>query len=308
MKNAHLMPNFSDSMSYLYLEHCKVDKEDNSIAAHDNEGKTSIPCASLSVILLGPGTSITHAAVKSIADNGCSVVWCGEEGVRFYAQAWPDTKSAKNILKQAFLQVIPELRMKVVRKMYEKRFLEKTPEDMTLRQLRGKEGSRVKEIYANLSKETGVEWNGRNYKFSDWGESDTINRAISWANACLYALVHAGIVTLGYSTALGFIHVGKQLSFVYDIADLYKMDTVVPVAFQAVADNPDNLEHEIRRRCRMAFKENKILEKIVKDIEELMNIEGNDADKKLREMCEDGAGYLWEGFSTITEAGKKWEE
>lgn len=214
MKDLHILPTFSDGLSYLYTEHSVVEKEDNAIVLISAEGRTPVPCASLSTLLLGPGTTITHAAVKVLADNGCSAIWCGEGVVRFYAQGVGETRSASNILKQSVLHSVPELRMKVVRKMYEMRFAERLPEELTLQQIRGKEGIRVRETYSKLSKATGVEWSGRDYKTSDWNAASSINKAISCANSCLYGVTHAGIVSLGFSPALGFVHMGKQLSFV----------------------------------------------------------------------------------------------
>jgi len=220
MKNLHILPRVRDSWTYLYAEHCVVEQDDKAIALFDDKGKTPVPCASLSLLMLGPGTKITHAAIRTLAESGCLVAWTGEQAVRFYAQGIGETRSSANLLRQALLHADPVQRLKVVRRMYELRFPDSLDSALTLQQIRGKEGIRVRETYARWSRETGVKWDGRAYKQSDWKRATPINRALSAANSCLYGVVHAAIVAAGYSTALGFIHTGKTLSFVYDVADL----------------------------------------------------------------------------------------
>jgi len=306
MKDKQLLPRFSDGNSFLYLEHCKVERDANAVAAYMEDAKIPVPCASLSTLMLGPGTNISHAAVKVLADNGCQVIWCGEQGVRFYAQGFPDTKSAANTLKQAFLQSIPELRLKVIRKMYTMRFFEDLPEGLTLQQIRGKEGARVRDNYAYWSRKTNIPWKGRNYKLNDWDISDNINKALSWANSCLYGVVQAGIVSLGYSPALGFINIGKQLSFVYDIADLYKTEITVPIAFTTVSEGPTKIEPVIRKRCREMFKEKRLLEQIVKDIDIIMSAADKDIPKLTEPLDGESMGMLWNGFANFTVGGRNW--
>src|SRR5437867_9703881 len=117
-QDLHLLPKVRDSWSYLYVEHCRIDQEDKAIAIHEGNGKTPVPCAVLSLLMLGPGTSITHAAIRTLADNGCLVVWAGEQGVRFYAQGMGETRSSANLLRQAYLHSHIQLRLRVVRAMY----------------------------------------------------------------------------------------------------------------------------------------------------------------------------------------------
>jgi CRISPR-associated protein Cas1 len=172
MNDLHLLPKVRDSWSYLYVEHKKVDQEDKAIALHDKSGKIAVPCASLTALLLGPGTSITHAAVKVLADSGCLVMWTGEGAVRFYAQGLGETRSARNLLHQARLVSTPELRLQVVRRLYEMRFTEPLDASLTLQQIRGREGIRVREAYAKASRETGVSWSGRSYRRDSWHSAD----------------------------------------------------------------------------------------------------------------------------------------
>lgn len=296
MKDLHLLPKVRDSWSHLYVEHCRVDQEDKAIAVLDAGGKTPVPCAALTLLMLGPGTNITHAAIRSLAENGCLVMWTGEQGVRFYAQGMGETRSARNLLRQARLCSNPEWRLEVVRRMYQMRFPEPLEPSLTLRQIRGKEGIRVREAYASTSRETGVEWSGRSYHSDNWGSADPINRALSCANSCLYGICHAAIVSAGYSPALGFIHTGKMLSFVYDVADLYKVQLTLPLAFHAVAEGTQDLEGRVRRECRDVFHSARLLQRIVPDIEEALSVvDPREGDEEMDFDADDALpGWLWD--------------
>ncbi|NSW58711.1 MAG: type I-E CRISPR-associated endonuclease Cas1 [Armatimonadetes bacterium] len=266
MDNLRSLPKFRDGLSYLYLEHCRIDQCDKSVSFHDKDGETPVPAASVAVLMLGPGTSITQAAIRALADNNTLVIWCGEENVRFYAWGTGGTRSARAILEQARLASDDQLRLQVVHRMYRMRFDERLDADMDIQQLRGKEGMRVRAAYRRASAESGVPWSGRNYDRGSWSAADPVNRALSAANSCLYGLCHAAILSSGFSPALGFIHTGKQLSFVYDIADLYKAEITIPVAFQAAKDGPADIERRVRLACRDLFRETQLLKRIIPDI------------------------------------------
>lgn len=272
MRDLHALPRFQDGLSFLYLEKGHIDRHHKSVAYHTDLGTTPIPVASLALLMLGPGSTITHAAIKTLADNDCLVAWCGERGVRFYSCGLGRTRSAKKLLRQARLLCDPELHMRVVRRMYAMRFEEPLEPGLDLQQVRGKEGARVRNAYAEASRKWDVPWHGRSYNRTDWRSADPVNRALSAANACLYGICHAAIRAVGYSPALGFIHTGKLLSFVYDIADLYKTDITVPVAFAVAAEAPQHLERAVRYTCRDAFRETKLLQRIVPDIEEVLDV------------------------------------
>jgi len=282
VKDLHELPKLRDGMSYLYLERCIIDQKYKAVEAVDKMGRTMIPVANLAVLMLGPGTSITHEAVKTLTDNGCSLLWCGEEGVRLYAQGHGETRSGYQLLKQAELAGNPVTRMEVVLRMYRFRFGDELDPTLTIEQVRGYEGVRVREAYAEASRKYGVPWQGRNYDRQDWGAGDPINRALSAANACLNGISHAAIVSAGYSPGLGFIHTGKQFSFVYDIADLYKTDLTVPLAFYLTSRGTQRLESRVRHTCRDVFRKAKLLGRIVADIEHLLDLS--------REILEAGAG------------------
>ena len=276
MRNLHALPAFRDGLSFLYLEKGHIDRHLKAVAYHTELGVTPVPVASLALLMLGPGTTITHAAVKTLADNDCLIAWCGDAGVRFYAAGIGRTHSSRNLLRQARLVCTPQLHKRVVYRMYAMRFKEPMPDDLELQQLRGKEGVRVREAYAAASRQYGVPWSGRSYKRGDWRAADPVNRALSAANACLYGIVHAAIVASGYSPALGFIHTGKQLSFVYDIADLYKTQITIPVAFQVAASSSTNIERDARYGCRDAFRQSRLLQHIIPDIEVALHVSDDD--------------------------------
>ncbi|MCZ7575403.1 MAG: type I-E CRISPR-associated endonuclease Cas1e [Ardenticatenaceae bacterium] len=270
MQDLHQLPKLRDSLSYLYVEHAILDKKDKAVEFIRESGRTLIPVANLSVLLLGPGTSITHAAITTLADSGCSVVWTGQEATRFYAQGMGETRKAHRLLHQARLVSDHALRLQVVERMYRARFDADLPPDLTLSQIRGMEGVRVRQAYAEASRQHGVPWQGRRYDRSKWERSDPVNRALSAANALLNGLCHAAIVSGGYSPGLGFIHTGKQTSFVYDVADLYKVEITIPVAFAAVAASAERVESRVRATCRERFKEVRLLQRILPDIDALL--------------------------------------
>ncbi len=272
MRDLHELPKVRDSLSYLYLEHTCIQQKHKAVEAVDEDGRTMVPAAALCVLMLGPGTSITHAAVKTLADSGCLVVWVGEDGTRCYAQGGGETRKAYHLLHQAKLASDPEKRLQVVRRMYEHRFQQQLGSELRLQQIRGLEGQRVRQAYARASQTYGVEWHGRRYDRSSWGSADPPNRALSLANALLNGLCHAAIVSGGYSPALGFIHTGKQRSFVYDIADLYKTEVTIPVAFRTVAESTEKIYPRVRLACREAFKEHRLLKRILPDIKNLLDL------------------------------------
>ena len=272
LKDLHELPKIRDGLSYLYVEHMKIEQAQKAIECIDKVGKVRVPAAALALLMIGPGTSITHEAVKTLTDNGCLAVWCGEQGVRFYAQGVGETRKGYQLMRQAELVSDPTKRMAVVRRMYQYRFDEELAPNLTIEQVRGMEGTRVRKAYALASREYNVLWLGRHYNRQAWATSDPINRALSTANACLNGLCHAAIVSAGYSPGLGFVHQGKQLSFVYDIADLYKTRITVPLAFYVTAESTHQLETRIRRACRDAFQQARLLGRIVNDIDAMLNL------------------------------------
>ena len=260
-----------ERVSMVFLQKGQIDVKDGAFVEIDKEGvRTHIPVGSVACIMLEPGTRISHHAVSLAARSGTLLVWVGEAGVRLYASGQPGGARSDRLLYQAKLALDDSARLKVVRKMYEIRFGEKPPERRSVEQLRGIEGSRVKKTYQLLAKQAGVTWKGRNYDRNQWDSADMPNRCISSATACLYGISEAAILAAGYAPAIGFIHTGKPLSFVYDIADLFKFDDIIPHAFKIAAKSYRDPEREVRLMCRDIFRQTKILKKIIPTIEEVL--------------------------------------
>jgi CRISPR-associated protein Cas1 len=260
-----------ERISLIFISYGQIDVVDGAFVVIDKNGvREHIPVGSVACIMLEPGTRVSHAAAKLAAYVGTLLVWVGEAGVRLYASGQPGGARSDQLLYQARLALDADLRLKVVRKMYEMRFGEPPPSRRGVDQLRGIEGARVRKTYELLAKRYGVKWRGRRYDPEEWDASDTANRCISAATACLYGITEAAVLAAGYAPAVGFIHTGKPLSFVYDIADIYKFDTVVPLAFQIAAKQPSHPDRMVRKACRDLFRETKILKRIIPDIEAIL--------------------------------------
>jgi len=264
-----------ERVSLLFIEKGEIDVLDGAFVVVDKTGiRTHVPVGSIACLMLEPGTRVSHKAAALAARVGTLLVWVGEAGVRLYASGQPGGARSDRLLYQAKLALDDHARLKVVRKMYEIRFGEKPPEHRSVDQLRGIEGARVRKMYQLLAKRYGVEWKQRNYDAEEWGSGDLPNRCLSSATACLYGITEAAVLAAGYAPAVGFIHTGKPLSFIYDIADLVKFDTVVPVAFKIAAQDPGEPERAVRLACRDIFRETKLLKKIIPLIEDVLSAGG----------------------------------
>lgn len=261
-----------ERLSILFIEKGHLDVLDGAFVVVDKSGvRTHIPVGGVACLMLEPGTRTSHAAVALAARVGTLLVWVGEAGVRLYSSGQPGGARADRLLYQAKLALDDTLRLKVVRKMYAMRFGEAPPERRSVEQLRGIEGARVRETYKLIAKKYGVEWKSRNYDTSEWDKGDLPNRCLSSATSCLYGVTEAAVLAAGYAPAVGFIHTGKPLSFVYDVADIYKFETVVPVAFKIAAKSPHNPEQQVRIACRDVFRESRLLDRIIPGIEEMLS-------------------------------------
>lgn len=264
-----------DRVSMIFVQYGQIDVLDGAFVVIDKAGvRTHIPVGSVACIMLEPGTRVSHAAVRLASLVGTLLVWVGESGVRLYASGQPGGARADRLLYQAKLALDDDLRLKVVRKMYEVRFGEPAPMRRSVEQLRGIEGARVRETYKLLARQYGVQWRARNYDRSQWDAADIPNRCLSAATSCLYGITEAAVLAAGYAPAVGFIHTRKPLSFVYDIADLFKFDSVVPIAFRIAAKSPNEVEREVRLACRDLFRSSKLLGKIIPTIEDVLSAGG----------------------------------
>lgn len=264
-----------DRSSFVWVGRGRIDVEDGAFVVADDQGvRMQIPVGALTVLFFEPGAVVTHEAVKLAARVGCLLVWIGEGGVRLYAAGQPGGARSDRLLHQARLALDEGLRLKVVRKMYALRFGEEPPERRSLDQLRGIEAARVKKMYELLADQHKVRWHGRRYDPKTYSSGDVANICLSAANACLYGVCEAAILAAGYAPAIGFLHTGKPQSFVYDIADIVKFETVVPAAFRVAAQNPANPEREARIACRDLFLKSRLLKRIVPLIEDVLSIDG----------------------------------
>lgn len=264
----------SERLSYIYVEHATIHRADNAITVTEERGVTHIPAASLSALLLGPGTRVTHQAMVLLGECGTSAIWVGEQGVRYYAHGRSLARSSRLLIAQAEKVSNTRSRLEVARTMYAWRFPGEDTSQLTMQQLRGREGARVRRVYRYWSDKTGVPWSRRDYNPNDFGDSDPINQALSAGHACLYGIVHAAIVALGCAPGLGFVHTGHAWSFVYDIADLYKADTTIPLAFEIASEfgKEDDIGSITRKKARDIFEEKKLVKQIVEDLQYLLEV------------------------------------
>ncbi|MDY3041605.1 type I-E CRISPR-associated endonuclease Cas1e [Streptococcus pluranimalium] len=297
------LPKISDRVSFLYVEHAKINRVDSAITVADSRGTVKIPAAMLGVLLLGPGTDISHRAVELIGDTGTSMIWVGERGVRQYAHGRALAHSTKFLEKQARLFSNTRSRLRVARKMYQMRFPGEDVSELTMQQLRGREGARVRKIYRMCARKYGVAWDKREYNPDDFEVGTPVNQALSAANVALYGLVHSIIVALGISPGLGFVHTGHDLSFVYDVADLYKAETTIPIAFEIAANSQegDDIGRLTRLSVRDAFVDGKLMAQIVKDLQYMLDVEDED------ELTADILA-LWDDKAELVKHGVSYRE
>ena len=271
-----------DRASILFIEKGRLDVLDGAFVVVDKNGiRTQIPIGGIACLMLEPGTRVSHAAVALSARVGCLLVWVGEAGVRLYSTGQPGGARADRLLHQARSALDPDARLRIVRKMYDMRFGEPAPQRRSVEQLRGIEGARVKRMYEVLARRYGVRWNGRRYDPNNWNSADLPNRCISQATACLYGISEAAVLAAGYAPAMGFLHTGKAQSFVYDVADIFKFDTVIPTSFEVASQAQQGKQQaardpvgEVRRRCRDSFKRTGLLKKLIPAIEEMLDSGG----------------------------------
>ncbi|PKT72333.1 type I-E CRISPR-associated endonuclease Cas1 [Streptomyces populi] len=308
-----MLPRVADSLSFLYLDMVRVVQDDTGVCAQIQVGENRtdlvyIPTAALSCLLLGPGVSITTPALTTLARHGTSVVCVGAGGVRAYAGILPDSLTTHWLEQQVAVWSDPDRRLDVAVRMYGMRFQDaEVPDTVTLEKLRGMEGQRMKALYKILAQQHGIGRFRRNYHPDQWHAQDPVNLALSAANTCLYGIVHAALLALGLSPALGFVHAGTQHAFVYDIADLYKARTTLPLAF--ALHQSTNPEQEARRRFREDLRLLRLLPRIVQDVQLLLTpgsaeASGTAADPgDLPERRDVEMVHLWDPKAGVLPAG-----
>lgn len=298
-----------DRLSFIYLEHCVVHRDANAITARDRKGTVHIPAASLGALLLGPGTTVSQQAMVLLAESGSTAVWVGEQGVRYYAHGRSLARSSHLLEAQATKVSNQRLRLAVARRMYAMRFPGEDVSGQTMQQLRGREGARVRRIYREQAERTGVTWTKRDYNVDDFESGSAVNQALSAANTSLYGVVHAAIVALGCAPGLGFVHTGHVLSFVFDVADLYKAEIAIPVAFDiaAAADDVADIGAETRRAVRDRMRGGAFLEVCVRDIKTLLLDDGEETTEYGPEAFDADVVMLWDDNGRRVAAGTSYD-
>lgn len=268
------VPRIGDRVTYIYVEHAKINRVDGAVTVAESRGIVHIPAAVIGILLLGPGTDISHRAMELLGEAGASVGWVGEFGIRNYAHGRSLSHSSRFLEIQAKLVSNTRSRLQVAREMYQMRFPGEDVSSLTMQQLRAKEGARVRRLYRKMSADYGVPWDGRTYDPDNYAGGDPVNQALSAANVALYGLAYSAIAAMGMSEGLGFVHTGHDLSFVYDIADLYKAEVTVPIAFRVASEyqKGEDVGSVTRRQVRDAFADGKILARMVHDVQALMGI------------------------------------
>lgn len=268
------LPKIRDRYPFIYLEHGRMEIDDSSVKWISADREVfRLPAALISTILLGPGTSVTHEAIKVLATINTTVCWVGEDSLNFYAVGQSPTANSYNLKKQVAMASDPELSLSVARKMFLRRFTDVDVSSKSLSELMALEGKRVQKCYANLATKYFVAWGGRSYKPGEFALSDLTNKIITAGNAALYALVSSIVHALGLSPRIGFVHSGSPLPLVYDIADLYKEELVFDMAFSLTVKMADEYN---RYTALDEFKNRvidmKLLEKCPADIISLLEL------------------------------------
>ncbi len=296
----HALAQMGDRVSFLYVERATINRDGNALTITDQRGVAHVPATQLAVLLLGPGTRITYAAMALLGDAGTSTVWVGERGVRYYASGRPPAKSSRMAELQAAVVSHQRKRLDCAKRMYSLRFPGEDLTGLSMAKLRGREGARMKKVYAAEAARTGVYWDRRSYDPNDFDSSTPINQALTAASAALYGIAHAVIAGMGFIPALGVIHTGTDRSFVYDIADLYKAEIAIPAAFDAVASAEGLPSVTVRRMVRDAVVQKRLMQRMVRDLKYVMDVPEE-------EPFSDAELLLWSELEVIA-SGVNWAE
>lgn len=280
-----------DRLSFVYVERCTIHRDQNAITLRDESGVVHVPAATIGALVLGPGTRITHQGMMLLADSGATAVWTGEQGVRYYAHGRGLARTSRWAEAQAAIVSNRSRRLEVARRMYAMRFPGEDLTGSTMQQLRGREGARMRRAYRDAAEGAGIEWGRRSYDSVDFSSGDPVNQALSAATACLYGVVHSVVVSLGCSPALGVVHTGHERSFVFDVADLYKAEVAIPVAFKVAGSNSADVPGDTRRAMRDEIHGQRLLRRCVKEIQDLLS----EGDSSMVEEWD--VVYLWDGRS-----------
>lgn len=268
------LPQIKEKYPFIYLERGRLEVDDSSVKWIDSEGQViRLPIATINCLLLGPGTSVTHEAIKVLAAANCNACWVGEDSLHFYACGHTPTADSRNFYKQMGLAADKKKSLEVARLMYSKRFPQEDLSNKSLQTMMGLEGARVRELYKIKAKEYNVGWKGRSYVPGKFELGSLTNQILTSSNAALYGILCSAIHSMGYSPHIGFIHRGSPLPFVYDVADLYKEHLCIDLAFSLTRDLAGIYnKYKVAEAFRVRVIEMNLLKKVGSDIEELFNV------------------------------------
>jgi len=265
------LPQVKDRHPFLYLERGRLEVDDSSVKWIDCDGQIiRLPVATITSLLLGPGTSITHEAIKVLAAANCTVCWIGEDSLLFYAVGQSPTANTRNVRRQGQISCDKEKALIVARRMFSKRFPDINLNNKSLKEMMGMEGARVRKLYESMAEHYKVGWKGRSYVPGKFELSDITNQILTASNAALYGLLSSCIYSMGYSPHFGFIHTGSPLPFIYDLADLYKEYLCIDLAFSQTLELAGKYDkYRVSSEFRRRVQDIELLEHIKDDIDEL---------------------------------------
>lgn len=268
------LPQVKDKYPFLYLERGRLEIDDSSVKWIDAEGNVvPLPVATLNALLLGPGTTVTHEAVKIAAAANCSVCWVGEDSLLFYAAGFLPTADTRNLKLQMALASNEHSSLKIARAMFAKRFPDAELEGKSLNSMMGMEGNRVRALYQQKADEYGVGWKGRQFTPGKFQLSDITNQVLTATNAALYGILCSAVHAMGYSPHIGFIHSGSPLPFVYDLSDLYKEQLCIDLAFSLSREMAGRYDkHQVSDAFRKRVIALDLLNLVTADVNELMGV------------------------------------
>lgn len=266
------LPQVKDKYPFLYLERGRLEIDDSSIKWIDSEANVvPLPVATLNALLLGPGTSITHEAVKVAAAANCAVCWVGEDSLLFYAAGHLPTADTRNLRHQLEQAANPEASLAVARRMFARRFPDADLEGKNLKEMMGMEGHRVRSLYQQKAEHYQVGWKGRQFTPGKFNVSDITNQVLTSTNAALYGILCSAVHSMGYSPHIGFIHSGSPLPFVYDLADLYKEDLCIDLAFSLTRELAGQYnKHKVSGAFRERVINMNLLARLAEDIPQML--------------------------------------
>lgn len=232
-----VLPQVKDKYPFVYLERGRLEVDDSSIKWIDCDNHVvPLPVATLNTLLLGPGTTVTHEAIKTAVAANCAIAWVGEDSLLFYAAGFAATADTRNLKHQVELSADPAKALDVARRLYAKRFPDAELAGKNLKEMMGMEGRRVRTLYQSKAEEYRVGWKGRQFTPGKFEMSDLTNQILTASNSALYGIICSAVHSMGYSPHIGFIHSGSPLPFVYDLADLYKDELCIDLAFALTLD------------------------------------------------------------------------